>query len=226
MVTVPAAVGCRAAGAFFSRKSKLQTPRAAVGVVAPSRTGEAPGLFQNTLTRLLAEQYCASPRTRHSAPPRLYEALVNTRSSGSVVTCTVSVAGVPLTSLIVRLNVNVCDVVADGTTNVGLAVLGLTNVTAGPPVWSQAKVEANVEPVPFNVTVEVGTTPAWSGPALATGGADGSETVILKVSVEVKPCTPVTVIETVYTPATVAVNVLADPVPVSDAPAEGDTDQA
>src|SRR3954447_16293309 len=45
-VTVPAAVGCSAVGVFLSRKSKLQTPRAAVGVVVPSRTGEAPGLFQ------------------------------------------------------------------------------------------------------------------------------------------------------------------------------------
>ena len=37
--------------------------------------------------------------------------------------------------------------------------------------------EANVEPVPSRVTVEVGTTPVWSCPALATGGADGEETV-------------------------------------------------
>src|SRR4051812_11337068 len=133
------------------------------------------------LTRLLAEQYCASPRTRHSAPPRLKLALVNTRSSGSVVTCTMSVAGVPLTSVIVSENVNVCDVGAAGTTNVGLAVLALVSVTAGPPVCSQLNVEANVEPVPSRVTVEVGTTPSWSGPALATGGADGLDTVILKV---------------------------------------------
>ena len=81
--------------------------------------------------------------------------------------------------------------------------------------------------MPSRVTVEVGTTPIWSGPASATGGADGSETVILKVSVEVlPPCAPVTVIETVYTPAAVAVNVRAEPVPVSVAPAVGETDQA
>jgi hypothetical protein len=36
----------------------------------------------------------------------------------------------------------------------------------------------------------------------------------------------VTVIETVYRPAALAVNVLAAPVPVRVAPAEGETDQA
>ena len=36
-----------------------------------------------------------------------------------------SVDGVPLTSLIVSVNVNVWRVVADGTTNVGLAVVAL-----------------------------------------------------------------------------------------------------
>ena len=46
--------------------------------------------------------------------------------------------------------------------------------------------------------MEVGTTPVWSGPAFATGGAAGSETVIVQRSVLLLPAPlPVTVSVTV-----------------------------
>ena len=105
---MPAAVGCDAAGAFFNRKSKLHRPAASDGVCVP-RTTAPPGLFQVKVIALLAEQYCAVPRMRHSAPPRLNCAESTPRSSGSVVTTTVSVDGCrPAASLTVSWNVSVC----------------------------------------------------------------------------------------------------------------------
>ena len=61
-----------------------------------------------------------------------------------------------------------------GTTKVGLAVVGFLRF-APSWIWSpgscvQANEEANFDAVPSRVTVEVGMTPGWSGPAFACGG--------------------------------------------------------
>ena len=136
--TVPVAAGWVAAGAFFNRKSKLHTPAASDGVSVPRTTGVEPGLFQVKVTALLAEQYCAVPRMRHSAPPRLNEAESTPRSSGSVVTVTLSVDGRrPAAFLTVSANVSVCCVGLAGAMNVGLATSVRDSVTAGPAVWTQ-----------------------------------------------------------------------------------------
>ena len=60
----------------------------------------------------------------------------------------------------------------------------------------QLNEEANFDAVPSRVTVEVGTTPGWSGPAFATGSALPFSTSIVYVSVLVL-LLPVTVSFTV-----------------------------
>src|ERR1700712_5444452 len=98
-------------------------------------------------------------------------------TSGAFVTATVSVTGVLSTSVIVKVNVYVVGVLVTGITNVGLAVVGLLNVI--PAGAAQENVFANFEFVPSRLTVEVGATPVWSGPALATGVAVAPLTVIV-----------------------------------------------
>src|SRR4249920_1629491 len=108
-------------------------PTARAGVCEPRTTGVVPppvtGLFQVKVIRLLAEQYCAVPRTRHSLPPRLNDAESMLMSSGSLVTSTVSVEGeAPLGPVTFSVKVRFCGVVLAGTTNVGLAVSALASV--------------------------------------------------------------------------------------------------
>src|SRR3954454_15467282 len=150
------------------------------------------------LITLLAEQYFAEPRARHSRLPRLYDALSTVTAPGSVVTCMVSLAGLPLTSVMVSVKLYVRATLDAGTTNVGLAVVGFFNAapswTASVELCAQLNVDANFDAVPSRVTTDVGTTPNWSGPASATGAAFASATTIAALSVLVLPVpAPVTV---------------------------------
>src|SRR3954447_19584043 len=150
------------------------------------------------LITLLAEQYFAEPRTRHSVLPCLYDALSTVTAPGSVVTCMVSLAVLPLTSVMVSVKLNVSGVLDAGTVNVGLAVVGFFNAvpswTGSVALCAQLYVDANFDALPSRVTTEVGTTPSWSGPASATGAAFASEATMVTVSVLVLPVpAPVTV---------------------------------
>jgi hypothetical protein len=73
-----------------------------------------------------------------------------------------------------------------GAGNVGRAVAALDNVTAGPPVWTHAKVSgsssASLLPLPSSVTRSVAST-SRSGPASATGalfGGVSTSTVVVR----------------------------------------------
>src|SRR3954447_2277172 len=148
------------------------------------------------LITLLAEQYFAEPRTRHSRLPRLYDALSTVTAPGSLTTCTESVAVLPLTSVMVSVKLNVSGVLDAGTVNVGLATVEFDSVTflASPAASAQLYVDSNLDAVPSRVTTDVGMTPSWSGPASATGAALASDATIVTVSVLVLPVpAPVTV---------------------------------
>src|SRR4051812_40782829 len=98
----------------------------------------------------------------------------------------------------VSVKLNVSGVLDAGTVNVGLAVVGFLNAapswTVSVALCAQLYDDANFDALPSRVTTDVGITPSWSGPALATGAALASEATIVTLSVLVLPVpTPVTV---------------------------------
>src|SRR3954454_6089628 len=114
----------------------------------------------------------------------------------------------------VSVKLNVSGLLDGGTTNVGLANVGffsaVPSCTASSGSWVQANEDANIEPVPSSVTVDVGTTPSGSGPASATGAAFAPSTLIVYLSVLLL-LLPVAVIDTTYVPATDALKVVLSP---------------
>ena len=147
---VPAAVGRAVVGASFRPEVEAAHTHCKARGLRAEDHGVPPGLFQVNVIRLFAEQYSAVPRTRHSLPPRLNWAESTLRSSGSVVTRTLSVETAPLALVTFSVNVKFNGAVLDGTTNVGLAVSALASVMPAGAV--QASAAANFEPVPLSVT--------------------------------------------------------------------------